>query len=374
MFCDMIKNSCAGRKRTDGEYDMKYLKKQLLAVLFLCMLFGAVPCHAAEQQNVISSAVKVSNGKWVVNEKGRRYQAANGKYLKNIWLNVSGQIYRLNAEGYCRTGWFVYSGKKYFAGKNGALYCRQWYTENGATYYLSSAGSCVTSKWVKWHGNYRYLQADGRMAVSCWVGDYYVGPEGVRLKNCVVGNYWLNDEGKKTIKVSSFRGNYIFVGDSRTDGMSEAVTSSDVLFIAKRGSGYDWLSSEADETLRAWLNARPDVTVVLAHGINDLENIGSYITYYKKLIAQYPKAKIYVMSVNPVNLQLMKEKRPTAYAKGITNATITSFNKKLKKAFGERYIDTYSYLSQRGFTTTDGVHYPNWLYKDIYRYVIKKIK
>ena len=40
---------------------------------------------------------------------------------------------------------------------------------------------------------------------------------------------------------------------------------------------------------------------MLALGVNDLKNVNSYITYYKKLIKEFPKTKFYVLSVNPVN-------------------------------------------------------------------------
>ena len=58
----------------------------------------------------------------------------------------------------------------------------------------------------------------------------------------------------------------------------------------------------------------------------------------------------------------------------LSNTKIKAFNKKLKSAFGSRYLNTYSYLVKKGFKTFDGVHYTAATYKKLYNYVIGKIK
>ena len=47
----------------------------------------------------------------------------------------------------------------------------------------------------------------------------------------------------------------------------------------------------------------------------------------------------------------------------------------MKAAFGSRvYLNTYSYLKKKGFGTRDGLHYTTAEYRNLYNYIIKKIK
>lgn len=105
--------------------------------------------------------------------------------------------------------------------------------------------------------------------------------------------------------------------------------------------------------------------MVLNFGVNDHVNITKYINSYKKLLKAYPEANIYFMSVNPID---------SKYTAGyVSNAKINSFNKKLKAAFPQRYIDVNSYLKKKGFKTVDGLHYTAATYKKIYNYVLSKV-
>lgn len=406
---------------------MKYLKGLLFSVLFVCLVFSAPASRtvSAAQTNAITSAKKVTGGKWVSGSKGKRYKAASGKYLKNTWIKVSGKVYRLGTKGYCETGWFTWNKNKYYADKNGAVYYKKWYTDGKNRYYLQSTGVCAVSKWLKVGGKYyyfektgkmsanktvglyyvnasgvrvtscwvkkngkfyyfgsdgkklssiwiksaqgyRYLGSNGAMAVDKWVGKYYVGSDGYRLTSCVKDGYWLNASGLKTVKV--FQGDYIFVGDSRMVGMYNTVAPANTLFLAKVSSGYTWLNATAGVKLKYYLDANPKVKVVLAHGVNDLGNISLYLAYYRELISLYPDTEFYMLSVNPVDDQYLKKNNPVSY-QWVNNAAIRKFNKKLKSAFSKRYIDTYTYLTKKGFGTADGIHYTAATYQKIYLYM-----
>ena len=155
----------------------------------------------------------------------------------------------------------------------------------------------------------------------------------------------------------------LFLGDSRVVGMSSS--SGRYSYIGKVGAGYDWLIETGEPELRKMLAEYPNMDVVLSLGVNDLNNIDSYIEEYKKIKAEFPDTRIWIMSVMPV-LESVEEH--TGYS--IQNSTVDDFNDKLKEEFGDRYIDTYSYLVANGFKTWDGVHYTEDTYVDLENYVV----
>lgn len=380
-------------------------KKLLKAAVMLCCLFVlAGPLHASAATNVVTSAKKVTGGKWV----GKKYKLASGKYAKNTWLNIGGSIYRFNSSRNRVSGWITYQKQKYYAAANGKLYVKKWLKKNGKYYYFQSNGRLaknkmirsggkyyyvnasgvrVTSSWVtyggkryyfdkdgvrlqktwlKYKNKYYYLGADGAKVTNSWVGKYYVGANGARKTNCVVDGYYLNEKGKKTVAV--FRGKYIFVGDSRTTGMGNVVPSADTLYISKIGAGYSWLKGAGGTTLKNYLNANPNVKVILGFGVNDLGNIQSYITYYRSLIQAYPQTKFYITAVTPVNQKLCKQHGYT-----VKNSQIKAFDQQLRAAFGASYINTYKYVKSRGVDTIDGLHYQEEVYRDLYNFIISTI-
>lgn len=389
---------------------MRGRRKGLLLLVLLCMLFAAGTPHASAQtSNVITAARKTSGGKWVKTAQGLKYLLKNGQYAADSWRKIKDKIYYFDAGGICAQGWFTYGEGKYYATsinrvcfkewhkigkkyyyflKNGRLAANRmvktgkkyyyvnakgarvessWVEINGKKYYFNKSGVRLQKKWLKKKGKYYYFASNGVMAKNKWVGDYYVGPDGARLTNCEVDGYYLDSNGKKSVK--AFKGNYIFLGDSRMVGMSSAVSSSDIKYIAKISMGYSWLNSTGGPELKNCLDANPDVKVVLALGINDLGNIQSYITYYRNLIKKYPKTEFYILSVNPVN-----EKTGAAHGYTVKNSQIQTFNKKLKSAFGSAYLDSYTYLNQQGISTADGIHYQSQTYVTLFNYIIDHTK
>ena len=55
------------------------------------------------------------------------------------------------------------------------------------------------------------------------------------------------------------------------------------------------------------------------------------------------------------------------------NTAIKKFNKKMKAAVPNHYINTFSYLTKKGFESNDGLHYLTATYKDLYNYVLTKV-
>lgn len=165
--------------------------------------------------------------------------------------------------------------------------------------------------------------------------------------------------GKKTSGI-------IFVGDSRTEGMRDAIGEDDKKkFICKVGEGLAWLKNTAYKQLKDMCDKYPDYYVVFNFGINDL-GADNYISYYKNTIEKNIKNKIIHMSVNPID----QAKAKSAGYTDITNDLIKSFNIKYKEYAGNSYLNTFNYLLKEGFNASDGIHYDNNTYKKLYNKVV----
>lgn len=165
--------------------------------------------------------------------------------------------------------------------------------------------------------------------------------------------------GKKTSGI-------IFVGDSRTEGMRDAIGEDDKKkFICKVGEGLAWLKNTAYKQLKEMCDKYPDYYVVFNFGINDL-GVDNYISYYKNTIEKNIKNKIIHMSVNPID----QAKAKSAGYTDITNDLIKSFNIKYKEYAGNSYLNTFNYLLKEGFNASDGIHYDNNTYKKLYNKVV----
>ncbi len=424
----------------------RWLPVLLLLLLFACGIGTARPL--AVKASALTEAKEVSGGKWVKSSSGYMYRYSNGTYAKNVWLKISGKIYRINEKGILCKGWFTWNKHYYYADKNGRLLYKRVLTIGSDKYYLNADGTRATKQWQKISGKYYYFMYNGKLAKNCFVGEYFVNAKGVMLRsswlkksgkryyfaangkrlkktwfkyknkfyyfkadatmaakqwirtskgyryvkadgtmalkqwiktskgyyyvnasgykmtNCIVGGYYLDKTGLRTVK--PFKGERIFVGDSRIVGMESAACSkTQDLCIAKVGMGYSWLESTAGPLLKQYLNINPDVKVILAMGVNDVQgNVNKYIAYYRKLIAAYPKTQFYFLSVNPV----IEKQWPS-----VKNSWIEAFNEKIKAAFPDRYIDCYTYMVKKKFKTTDGLHYAATTYQAIYKFILTKL-
>lgn len=173
------------------------------------------------------------------------------------------------------------------------------------------------------------------------------------IKNLsLTNNSEMTPKGGRKLTQAEIENRLVYVGDSRISSMESSISNDNIDFIS--GSGYDWLSSDGINKLENILNDKSDAIVVISSGINDLNNIDNYITLYKDLMSKYPDAKIFIMSVNPVD-----ESKTN-----ITNNQIEGFNKKLSESFGVNYIDTYSGLSNI-VTKDDGITYETDLNNEV---------
>ncbi len=407
--------------------------KKITFLFMLMVILLTLAGSSCAAQNMISQAKKnkVSSGTWKETSKGRRFKGEDGNYLKDEWCTIDGKIYYFNRSGYVRKGWVTYQGKKYYEGKDGSISVRKWvkveknryymkkdgtrasnewqkidgkyyhfdakgvmeknqlietggrtYYVNkkgrrlinrwvameGALYFFGEDGVRVEDEWVRSGGNYYYLQVDGSMARQMWVDEYYVGQNGVRQTNCVVEGYHLNAAGKRD-KVVNASKEFLIVGDSRVVGMKNAVPVSRAEFIGQGGKGYKWLKSTAGPLVRQYLARNPQLKVVFALGVNDIENSSLYIQYYKDLLRYFPRGRFYFLSVNPVRENLLE----TFYGITVKNKQIEAFNSVLMKTFPSRFLDSYTYLKEKGFSTLDGIHFTEGSYREIYNFILNNI-
>ena len=162
---------------------------------------------------------------------------------------------------------------------------------------------------------------------------------------------------KKTTKKKTYSkpkyDSYLFVGDSRTVGLDEAV--SGVSSIAKVGAGVNYLKSVIDDVTKV-----RGKNVIFNFGVNDLANYKEYLAVYKSLPKAFlKKNNVIIMSVNPTDGSKYKS----------WNTDIDKFNKYMKKNLpsGFSYLDTNSVLKKEGFETRDGCHYKPVTYRRIAR-------
>lgn len=158
---------------------------------------------------------------------------------------------------------------------------------------------------------------------------------------------------------------YIFIGDSRTVGMQNAVANEigdNVYFVAKVGAGYKWLVSDAINEVDNIISENGNVNnwkIITNFGVNDLGNAQKYLAKYEELKDNtWSKYELYYVSVNPVD---------ETKCKNVSNCAIDEFNK-LFVDMGT-YINVNDILMEIDLKSRDGLHYGNTVNKYIYQEV-----
>jgi len=158
----------------------------------------------------------------------------------------------------------------------------------------------------------------------------------------------------------------IYVGDSRMNGMYDALGYSESHFIVEDSLGYDWFISDGKTRLESLLFEDSNAVVVFALGLYDLYNVSNYIASYNELIQKYPTVTFYILSVNPVD-----ESRAVNSGYSFINQDISNFNYNMKNSFPANFIDSYSNVSF--VYLEDGIHYDNDTYINLEKYINKNI-
>ena len=154
----------------------------------------------------------------------------------------------------------------------------------------------------------------------------------------------------------------IFVGDSRTEAMYEAVGSDDI-WSCKVGAGYDWMTADGIPAIESQIDENSAVIILM--GINDPSHLKDYITYINVRAHEWSAigAETYYVSIGPV-----------AGDPDVTNDQLATFNDSMQASLaGVTYIDIFTPMMENGFSTLDGTHYPDEVSIWIYNYILQNL-
>lgn len=166
-------------------------------------------------------------------------------------------------------------------------------------------------------------------------------------------------------------GNLIFVGDSRTGQMGNAVGGSQAwpgtAFVACFGGGVEWLSGQkAKQDIDSFVT--PGSVIILNYGVNDLARHNDYIPLLNRYAADWREkgAVVYFASVGPVGEnEYGKRNWAVEYFNG-------QLNGRLDRSIGR--IDLYGYLTASGYATLpDGLHYTPDTYARMFQFLCQSV-
>lgn len=207
---------------------------------------------------------------------------------------------------------------------------------------------------------------------------------------CAIENSGYNSEIDKRYKLAK-EAYEKYAGKSVTSSSTSSLSTSGVDYwvggslirtISSVGRGvysitdddanYSWFRDTAKDSIEEKLKMRSDATFLINPGTDAVvHNSDSYIKLIKNLIKNHPEATFYVLSVVPVN----EEKVAAKGQNNITNTQIDAFNKKLKSAFGKKYLDVNSYIKSTGYLTmSDGITYESGTASRVFNWVYQKVK
>ncbi len=173
--------------------------------------------------------------------------------------------------------------------------------------------------------------------------------------------------------------NYIFVGDSRTEGMYLTVRgNTDAHFVYKTGEGLNWLKSTGVSTVNNLLKSEPSYIFVNL-GVNDAGGKGNeaqaqnYINYYKQLArSDWKNEKIVIVAVGP--------KIGSGCYENANNESIQKFNELVKDGIKNTsnlyFCDAYHGFGVKNYKTDAScdVHYNSKTYQNLYDYIMENCK
>ena len=97
-------------------------------------------------------------------EKGTKYQRANGSFAKDEWEPVNGIWYHFDENGYMQTGWLNLDGTWYYLNADGSMAKDTWI----GTYYVDGSGAWVVEGWQNNGYGWWYQRANGTYPASEW--------------------------------------------------------------------------------------------------------------------------------------------------------------------------------------------------------------
>lgn len=178
----------------------------------------------------------------------------------------------------------------------------------------------------------------------------------------------------------------VIVGDSRMEYIrverNRIKIPINYSFVAKSGSTIEWFEKTGLPELREVLNnANKNYSyhVVINMGVNDLNDnisiknrVTDYFEHYKQLSIDYPNVKFYLLTVNPIITNKIKNYFPT---NGRTNEKIIYFNYLMNDFVQNSNLsnlkscDTFNNIK---FASPDGLHYDYKTDEKILDYISNK--
>ena len=166
-------------------------------------------------------------------------------------------------------------------------------------------------------------------------------------------------------------GNVIFVGDSRTGQMANAVGGTaawpGTAFAACFGGGVDWLSTaQAKKQVDQYVT--PGAVIILNYGVNDLSRHNDYIATINRYAQDWISkgVTVYFALVGPVG--------ENEYGK--RNWAVEYFNNQLNNRLDARIgrLNLYAFLTGSGYVTqADGLHYDGATYAAMFQFLMQSI-
>lgn len=148
-----------------------------------------------------------------------------------------------------------------------------------------------------------------------------------------------------------------WIGDSRAVGLD---MFCDIAYFGEVGCGINYFYEMEDEIYEI-----KNKNVVINLGVNDLDCKNKYINLYSSFPDEFvTNNNIIILSVNPCDGDYSD-----------LNSRIKDFNYSIKVSLPDNieFIDSYNYLWNSGFDTTDGLHYTGKTYRKIYDYVNEQV-
>lgn len=175
----------------------------------------------------------------------------------------------------------------------------------------------------------------------------------------------------------------IVVGDSRMELINNDKTIKkpfNLEIIAKSGTHLDWFTDTASKKIKKIINDDFKYNVIINMGVNDLNWLKKdydeedltedYFKAYEVLVSEYSDVNFYLLSVNPLNEKIIKEKIPDNKR---SNKSIKKYNNYLREEIENSKFDNISYCDSYNtldFETYDGLHYNRKTSEAILNYII----
>ncbi len=202
----------------------------------------------------------------------------------------------------------------------------------------------------------------------------------------------INSYSNSQLKFSKKYDTVFFVGDSRTVGLQQTVEkakgkTNKIKFFCQKSVTINWYRENKNAFLTMVKNTPGRKAIIFNLGVNNLRytDMNGYLesvtNTYAAIMQQTEIAlrgyncSLYFMSVNPLNNKETVSTNYGGYNWGNRPPQwVRTFNSLLKnKLSGFTYIDTYTYLTNTGYESNDGLHYTDATYRKIYHKAISII-